>query len=163
MLPLSLSLSLSFAFRDVNFCLSSQLKAASCASCNSEMPPSKQVNGHSFTICLIIRGLVFTAVAEGRGEIIPIHACCLGMVPYLFGTCLAGYIGHGASSGTSAIWACHILWQRCGMVSASSGMFDHIGRLDFSHGQDTVRREHEVKASFRRVLGYFDNTLTSEG
>ena len=22
--------------------------------CNSEMPPSKQVNGHSFTICLIV-------------------------------------------------------------------------------------------------------------
>ena len=31
------------------------MKAASCAWCNSEMPPSKQVNGHSFTIiCLIV-------------------------------------------------------------------------------------------------------------
>ena len=45
---------LSFAFHDLKFCLSSQLKAASCALCSSEMPPSKQVNGHSFTICLIV-------------------------------------------------------------------------------------------------------------
>ena len=47
---------LSFAFHDLKFCLSSQLKAASCAWCNSEMLPSKQVNGHSFTTCLIVWG-----------------------------------------------------------------------------------------------------------
>ena len=47
---------LSFAFHDLRFCLSSQLKAASCARCSSEMPPSKQVNGHSFTTCLIVWG-----------------------------------------------------------------------------------------------------------
>ena len=41
-------------FHDLKFCLSRQVKAASCAWCNSEMPPSKQVNGHSFTICLIV-------------------------------------------------------------------------------------------------------------
>ena len=41
-------------FYDLKYRLSSQLKAASCAWCSSEMPPSKQVNGHSFTICLII-------------------------------------------------------------------------------------------------------------
>ena len=41
-------------FHDHKFRLSSQLKAASCAWCNYEMPPSKQVNGHSFTICLIV-------------------------------------------------------------------------------------------------------------
>ena len=41
-------------FDDLKFCLSSHLKAASCAWCISEMPPSKQVNGHSFTICLIV-------------------------------------------------------------------------------------------------------------
>ena len=47
---------LSFAFHDLKFCPSSQLKAASCALCRSEMPPSKQVNGHSFTTCLIVWG-----------------------------------------------------------------------------------------------------------
>ena len=41
-------------FHDLKCCLSSQVKAASCAWCSSEMPPSKQVNGHSFTICLIV-------------------------------------------------------------------------------------------------------------
>ena len=34
-------------FHDLMFCLSSQLMAASCARCSSEMPPSVQVNGHS--------------------------------------------------------------------------------------------------------------------
>ena len=34
-------------FHDLMFCLSSQLKAASCARCSSEMPLSKQVNGQS--------------------------------------------------------------------------------------------------------------------
>ena len=47
---------LSFAFHDLTFCLSSQLKAASCARCSYEMPPSKQVNGHSSTTCLIVWG-----------------------------------------------------------------------------------------------------------
>ena len=41
-------------FYELKFRLSSQLKAASCVLCNSEMPPLKQVNGHSFTICLIV-------------------------------------------------------------------------------------------------------------
>ena len=41
-------------FYDLKFHLSSQLNAASCAWCNSEMPPSKQINRHSFTICLIV-------------------------------------------------------------------------------------------------------------
>ena len=41
---------------DLKCCLSSQLKAASCALCSSEMPPLKQVNGHSFTTCLIVWG-----------------------------------------------------------------------------------------------------------
>ena len=45
---------LSYAFHDLKFCLSSQLKAASCARCSSEVPPLKQVNGHSFTICLMV-------------------------------------------------------------------------------------------------------------
>ena len=45
---------LSFAFHDLKFCLSSQLKAASCARCSSEIPPSKQVNGHSFTTFVIV-------------------------------------------------------------------------------------------------------------
>ena len=34
-------------FHDLKFCLSSQLKGASCARCSSEMPPSKQVVGIS--------------------------------------------------------------------------------------------------------------------
>ena len=41
-------------FHDLNFFLSSQVKASSCAWCSYEMPPSKQVNGHSFTIRLIV-------------------------------------------------------------------------------------------------------------
>ena len=41
-------------FHDLKCFLTSQLKAASCVWCTSEMPPSKQVNGHSFTICLIV-------------------------------------------------------------------------------------------------------------
>ena len=41
-------------FHDLKFCLRSQLNAASCARCSSEKPPSKQVNGHSFTICLMV-------------------------------------------------------------------------------------------------------------
>ena len=41
-------------FHDLMFCLSSQLKAASCARCSSDMPPLRQVNGHSFTICLMV-------------------------------------------------------------------------------------------------------------
>ena len=56
LLRLSLLLLLSFAFHDLKFCLSSQLKAASCALCSSDIPPSKQVNGHSFTTCLIVWG-----------------------------------------------------------------------------------------------------------
>ena len=51
--PYIYMLLLPFAFHDLMFCLSSQLKAACCARCSSEMPPSKQVNGHSFTICLM--------------------------------------------------------------------------------------------------------------
>ena len=35
-------------FHDLKLRLSSQLKAASCARCSSEMQPPKQVNGHSF-------------------------------------------------------------------------------------------------------------------
>ena len=40
---------------------------------SSEIPPSKQVNGHSFTI--MPHYLVFTAVTEWRGDVTPlIHA-----------------------------------------------------------------------------------------
>ena len=53
-------------FQDLKFCLSSQLKAASCAWCSSEMPPSKQVNGHSFTICLMV-WCSFLSVTHGYG------------------------------------------------------------------------------------------------
>ena len=40
-------------FHNLKFFLSSQLMAASCAR-DSDMPPSKQVNGQSFTICLMV-------------------------------------------------------------------------------------------------------------
>ena len=66
-----LLLLLSFAFRDLKFCLSSQSKAASCARCSSKMPPSKQVNGHSFNHNMP-HCLVFTAVAEWRGDVTPL-------------------------------------------------------------------------------------------
>ena len=56
---------LSFAFHDLKCCLSSQLKAASCARCSSEMPPSKQVN--DMPNCL-----GFTAVAEWLGDVTPL-------------------------------------------------------------------------------------------
>ena len=78
---------LSFAFTISNFV------SAASAWCNSEMPPSKQVNGHSFTI--MPHWLVSTAVAVAR-RYNPTHACCCDMVPRLFGTGLAGSIGHGA-------------------------------------------------------------------
>ena len=57
-------------FHSLKFRLSSQVKAASCAWCSSEKPPSKQVNMHPFTICLIV--WVFTAVAEWRGDVTPL-------------------------------------------------------------------------------------------
>ena len=59
-----LLLLLSFAFHDLKFCLSSQLKAVSCARCSSEMPPSKQVNGHLFTTCLIVWGALQSQSGE---------------------------------------------------------------------------------------------------
>ena len=96
---------LSFAFHDLKFCLSSQLKAASCALCSSEMPPSKQVNGHSFTTCLIVWGSPQSQSGEAIND--------------LFGTSTT----------------CHRVRQRCWMVGASSGRLDHIGRLDFSRGR----------------------------
>ena len=37
--------------------------------------------------------------------------------------------------GTSTIWFCHRVRQRCWMVSASSGRLDHIGCLDFNRGR----------------------------
>ena len=57
-------------FRDLKFCLSSQLKPASCARCSSEMLPSKQVNEHSFTQHASLLG--FTALAEWRGDVTPL-------------------------------------------------------------------------------------------
>ena len=45
---------LSFAFTISNFVSAASWISASCAWCSSEMPPSKQVNGHSFTICLMV-------------------------------------------------------------------------------------------------------------
>ena len=45
------------------------MKAASCVWCTSEMPSSKKVNGHSFTF--MPHCLVFTAVAEWRGDVTP--------------------------------------------------------------------------------------------
>ena len=88
---------LSFAFHDLKFCLSSQLKAA-CALCSSEMPPSKQVNGHSFTTFGVHRS---RRVARRCN---PTHAYCCGMVPRLIGTGLAGSIGHGAGPFPVAGW-----------------------------------------------------------
>ena len=95
---------LSFAFHDLNFCLSSQLKAASCARCSSEMPPSKQVNGHSFTIknYASLFGVYRSRRVARRCN--PTQACCCGMVPRSFGTCLAGSIGHGAGPFPVAGW-----------------------------------------------------------
>ena len=50
---ITMLLLLSYFFHDLKFCLSSQLKAASCARRSDEMPPSKQVSGCSFTVCFI--------------------------------------------------------------------------------------------------------------
>ena len=75
---------LSLAFHDLKFCLSNQLKAASSARCSSEMPPSKQVS---------LFGVHRSRRVARRCN--PTHACCCGMVPRLFGTCLAGSSGHG--------------------------------------------------------------------
>ncbi len=131
-------------FHDLKFCLSSQLKAASCARCRSEMPPSKHVNIHSqYASWFVVHRS--RRVARGCN---PTDACCCGIVPRLIGTCLAGSIGHGAGPspvagwtlinylfGTSTIWFCHRVRQRCWMVGASSGRLHHIGRLDFSRGR----------------------------
>ena len=47
------------------FMISSFVSAASwCARCSSEMPPSKQVNGHSFTTCLIVWGSPQSQIGE---------------------------------------------------------------------------------------------------
>ena len=51
------------AFYDLRFGIRSELQAASCGRWNAEMPPSKQVS----------RGVVFTAVAEERGDVTPIR------------------------------------------------------------------------------------------
>ena len=64
---------MSFVFHDLKFCLSSQLKAASSARCSSEMPPSMQVNGHSFTICLIVWG----SPQSQSGEAMTPHSCMM--------------------------------------------------------------------------------------
>ena len=63
-------------FHDLRFCLSSQLKAASYARCSSEMPLSKQVNGHSLTMP---HGLMSTAVTERRGDVTPLLHAVLAM------------------------------------------------------------------------------------
>ena len=45
----------------------------------------------------------------------PSHACCCGIVPHLFGTCLTGSFGHGSGpfpvAGSSTIWLCHRVRQ----------------------------------------------------
>ena len=139
-----LFLLLSFAFHDLKFCLSSQLKAASCARCSSEMPPSKQVNGHSFTTCLIVWG----SPQSQSGEAMKPHSCMLlrhgpASVRNLFsrlhwqrgrsipGSWMVGPLIKDLF-GTSTVSFCHRVRQRCWMVRASSGRLDFIGRLDFS-------------------------------
>ena len=99
--------------------LSSQLKAASCAWYSSEMPPSKQVNAHSFTICFIVWGSpqsrgdvtrmmlrhgpasdrnLFSILHWPRGRSIPGSWMVRSLIKDLF--------------GTSTIWFCHDVRQR---------------------------------------------------
>ena len=131
-------------FYDLKFCLSSQLKAASCAWCNSEMPPSKQVNGHSITICLI----VWCPPQSQSSEAMFTHSCMLlrhgpasdrnrfSGLHWPRGRSIPGswMVGSLINElfGTSTI--CHRVRQRCWMVGASSGRLDHIGRLNFCRG-----------------------------
>ena len=68
------------------------MQAESCARCSSEMPPSKQVNGHLFTIRLIVWGSPQSQNGEAMN---PIRACCCGTVPRPFGTCLADPLATG--------------------------------------------------------------------
>ena len=110
---------LSFAFHDLKLCLSTQLKAASWARCSSEMPPSKQVNGHSFTTCLIVWGSpqsrhgpasvrnLFSRLLWPRSRYIPGSWMVGSLIKDLF--------------GTSTVWFYHRVRQRSWMVRASSG------------------------------------------
>ena len=83
-----------YAFRDLRFWLSRQLKAASCARCSTEMPPSKQ--------CVSWFGVHRSRRVARRCN--PTHACCCGVVPRLFGICLAGSISGGAGPFLLAGW-----------------------------------------------------------
>ena len=132
-------------FYDLKCRLSSQLKAASCAWCNSEMPPSKQVNGHSFTICLIVwcspqsqNGeamyqlscmLLRHAPASDRNMFSRLHWPRARSIP---GSWMVGLLINDLF-GTSTIF--HRVRQSGWMVGDSSGRLDHIGRLEFSRGQ----------------------------
>ena len=61
------------AFHDLKFCLSSQLKAASCARFSFEKLPSKQVNRHPFTT----RRMICCSPQSQRGEASYPHSCML--------------------------------------------------------------------------------------
>ena len=87
------------------FTISSQLKAASCAWCNSEMPPSKQVNGHSFTICLIV------------------WCCVLRTIHRLLGLCGFNDVLHLSSNGT---WHGTVELNWCGVDRKLLHLLYHI-------------------------------------
>ena len=98
---LSIPMLLSFAFHDLKFCISSQLKAASCVCvvqrCHRR---SKSTGTHSRHASLF--GVHRSRRVARRCN--PTHACCCGMVPRLIGTGLAGSIGHGAGPFPVAGW-----------------------------------------------------------
>ena len=124
-------------FDDLKFSLSSQFKVTSSARCSSDMPPSKQINGHSFTIFLI----VCCSPELQIGEAMHPHVCMLlrhgpASVRNLFNRFHWPWgrsVPHRWMVG-SFIWFCHRARQRCRTVVASSGRLDHIRSLDFCRG-----------------------------
>ena len=64
---------------------------------------------------------LFSRLHWPRGRSIPGSWMVGSLINYLF--------------GTSTIWFCHRVRQRCWMVGALSGRLEHIGRLDFSRGR----------------------------
>ena len=124
-------------FDDLKFSLSSQFKVTPSARCSSEMPPSKQVNGHSLTIFLI----VCCSPDSQNSEAMHPHVCMLlrhgpASVRNLFNRFHWPWgmsVPHRWMVG-SLILFCHRARQRCRMVVASSGRLDHIRSLDFCRG-----------------------------
>ena len=118
-----------------HICLSSQLKAASCARCSLRCHRhrrSKSTGTHSQDALW----LSIHRSSKGERRCKSTHACCCRVCSEHFSTLywprrrsISGswMVRSRISFGTSTIWSCHRMRQCCWMVSDSSGRLDSAG------------------------------------